>query len=93
MSTEPRRVLIVDDEPAARAQLRAVIDAMDTLEIVAEVGDGRVDPQQREPGPAANPVIRKGQKSPAYLRAVPGGKSYELAAGAFSFKTATIKAR
>lgn len=40
MSTEPRRVLIVDDEPAARAQLREVIGGMDTLEVVAEVSDG-----------------------------------------------------
>lgn len=36
--------------------------------------------------------MKQGQKSPAYLRAVPGGKTYSLAAGAFSFKTIKVKA-
>ncbi len=40
MSGAPKRVLIVDDEPAARAQLREVIDGLDGLSVVAEVNDG-----------------------------------------------------
>ena len=40
MSNAPKSVLIVDDEPAARAQLREVIGALEELEVVAEVSDG-----------------------------------------------------
>lgn len=36
----PKRVLIVDDEPAARAQLRDVIAEVGDLTVVAEVSDG-----------------------------------------------------
>ena len=36
-----KRVLIVDDEPAARAQLRDVIDSMPDLVIIKEVSDGK----------------------------------------------------
>jgi len=32
--------MIVDDEPAARAQLRDVITTIDGLEVIAEIGDG-----------------------------------------------------
>ena len=43
--TEPgpsrKRVIIVDDEPAAIANLRKVIESFDGLEIIAEVGNGR----------------------------------------------------
>ncbi|MEO0424696.1 MAG: LytTR family DNA-binding domain-containing protein [Pseudomonadota bacterium] len=40
-STPPRkRVILVDDEPAAIASLRAVIGEFEDLEIVAEVADG-----------------------------------------------------
>ncbi|MEE4296155.1 MAG: response regulator, partial [Wenzhouxiangella sp.] len=35
-----RRVIIVDDEPAAISNLREVIDAFDALEVIAEIGDG-----------------------------------------------------
>ncbi|MEM9257173.1 MAG: LytTR family DNA-binding domain-containing protein [Pseudomonadota bacterium] len=41
MSDAVKRVVIVDDEPAARAQLRDVIQSMPELEIVEEVSDGR----------------------------------------------------
>ena len=41
MSTRSKQVLIVDDEPAARSQLREVIDSLPELEIIAEVSDGR----------------------------------------------------
>ena len=37
----PLRTLIVDDEPMARAHLRALLAARDDVEIVDEVGDGR----------------------------------------------------
>ena len=40
MSTDVKRVLIVDDEPAARAQLRDVIEALPELVIVKELKDG-----------------------------------------------------
>lgn len=41
-STAPkRRVMLVDDEPAATANLRAVLYGFDELEVVAEVRDGR----------------------------------------------------
>ena len=40
MNSAPKHVLIVDDEPAARAQLRDVIDAMPGLEVVGECSDG-----------------------------------------------------
>lgn len=36
-----RSVVIVDDEPAARLNLRKVIDTFDELEVVAEVSDGQ----------------------------------------------------
>ena len=37
---EPKRVVIVDDEPAAIANLRSVLDEFEALEVVAEVKDG-----------------------------------------------------
>lgn len=37
---KPRRVILVDDEPAAISNLREVITSFDTLEIVAEIMDG-----------------------------------------------------
>jgi DNA-binding LytR/AlgR family response regulator len=40
MSNNVKRILIVDDEPAARAQLRDVIDSMPDLVVVGEVSDG-----------------------------------------------------
>jgi DNA-binding LytR/AlgR family response regulator len=40
MSTGVRRVLIVDDEPAARAQLRDVIEVLPELEVIEEIKDG-----------------------------------------------------
>lgn len=36
-----KRVLIVDDEPAARAQLRDVVDSMPDLVVIKEVSDGK----------------------------------------------------
>mgnify|MGYP003667753645 FL=1 len=41
MPTSMKRVLIVDDEPAARAQLRDVVDSMPDLVVIKEVSDGR----------------------------------------------------
>jgi DNA-binding LytR/AlgR family response regulator len=41
MADSRRRVIIVDDEPAARFALRAVIDDFPELEVVAELGDGQ----------------------------------------------------
>lgn len=35
-----KRVMLVDDEPAAIANLRSVIDTFDDLQIIAELGDG-----------------------------------------------------
>jgi DNA-binding LytR/AlgR family response regulator len=40
MSTSMKRVLIVDDEPAARAQLRDVVDSIPDLVVIREVSDG-----------------------------------------------------
>lgn len=40
MKSDPKRVLIIDDEPAARIQLREVIDTLPDLEIIGELGDG-----------------------------------------------------
>ena len=39
-SNQRKRVLIVDDEPAGRDQLREVIDEFDQLQLVAELQDG-----------------------------------------------------
>lgn len=36
-----KRVMLIDDEPAAINHLRSVIDTFDELEIIAEIGDGR----------------------------------------------------
>lgn len=36
-----KHVIIVDDEPAARANLRTVIDKFKQLKVIAEVGDGK----------------------------------------------------
>lgn len=36
-----RRVILVDDEPAAISNLREVIDSFDALEVIAEIMDGR----------------------------------------------------
>jgi len=38
--TNHRRVILVDDEPAAISNLREVIDAFDALEVIAEINDG-----------------------------------------------------
>ena len=40
MADNPKRVLIVDDEAAARAQLRSVIDPMPGLAVIAEFDSG-----------------------------------------------------
>ncbi len=40
MSTGLKRVLIVDDEPAARAQLRDAVEAMPDLVVIRELKDG-----------------------------------------------------
>jgi DNA-binding LytR/AlgR family response regulator len=40
MPGAPKRVVIVDDEHAARAQLREVIDAMPELAVIAEISNG-----------------------------------------------------
>ena len=40
MSVGAKRILIVDDEPAARAQLRDVVDTVPGLVVVEEVSDG-----------------------------------------------------
>lgn len=40
MDAAPLRVLIVDDEPLARARLRALLDAQEGVEVVGEAGDG-----------------------------------------------------
>lgn len=40
MSEGKRRVLIADDEPAARAELKRVITSFPELELIAECGDG-----------------------------------------------------
>ena len=36
-----KRVMLIDDEPAAIDHLRSVINTFDELEIIAEIGDGR----------------------------------------------------
>ena len=36
-----KRVMLIDDEPAAINHLRSVINTFDELEIIAEIGDGR----------------------------------------------------
>ncbi len=41
MNERRKRVIIVDDEPAAVDNLRTVLDSFDELEIIAEVGDGK----------------------------------------------------
>ncbi|GAB5452216.1 MAG: LytTR family DNA-binding domain-containing protein [Halioglobus sp.] len=41
MPTNMKRVLIVDDEPAARAQLRDVVDSMPDLVVIGEISDGK----------------------------------------------------
>lgn len=41
MSAGPLRVLIVDDEPLARARLRALLGDLGGVEVVGEAGDGR----------------------------------------------------
>lgn len=41
MPTSMKRVLIVDDEPAARAQLRDVVDSIPDLVVIREVSDGK----------------------------------------------------
>ena len=41
MSTEPIRVLIVDDDKLMRAGLRAVLSSDDGIEVVGEAADGR----------------------------------------------------
>jgi DNA-binding LytR/AlgR family response regulator len=41
MPTSIKRVLIVDDEPAARAQLRDVVDSIPDLVFIEEVSDGK----------------------------------------------------
>lgn len=41
MTTAPLRVLIVDDEPLARARLRALLDAQAAVEVAGEAGDGQ----------------------------------------------------
>ena len=41
MNAEPMRVLIADDEPLARARLRALLSAQPGVEVVAEAGDGQ----------------------------------------------------
>lgn len=41
MDERQKRVLIVDDEPAAADNLRSVLRSFDDLEIIAEVGDGQ----------------------------------------------------
>ena len=40
MSTNDKRVIIVDDEPAARAQLRDAIEPFSELSLIAELDDG-----------------------------------------------------
>jgi DNA-binding LytR/AlgR family response regulator len=40
MSTNVKRILIVDDEPAARAQLHDVVDSMPDLMVIGECSDG-----------------------------------------------------
>ena len=41
MTAPPLRVLIVDDEPLARARLRALLDAQPGVEVTGEAGDGQ----------------------------------------------------
>ncbi len=41
MDQNKKRVIIVDDEPAARDNLRSVLEGFEELEIVGEVGDGK----------------------------------------------------
>lgn len=40
MATRPLKVLIVDDEPLARARLRTLLDAQPGVQVVGEAGDG-----------------------------------------------------
>ena len=40
MTAPPLRVLIVDDEPLARARLRALLDAQPGVQVAGEAGDG-----------------------------------------------------
>jgi two-component system LytT family response regulator len=41
MSLPPIRALVVDDEPVARAHLRAMLEERGDIEVVGEAGDGR----------------------------------------------------
>ena len=41
MTAQPMRVLVVDDEPLARARLRALLASMPLTEVVGEAGDGQ----------------------------------------------------
>lgn len=41
MTAQPLRILIVDDEPLARARLRALLEAQPDVEIAGEAGDGQ----------------------------------------------------
>ena len=41
MTAQPMRVLVVDDEPLARARLRALLASMPLIEVVGEAGDGQ----------------------------------------------------
>lgn len=41
MDAAPLRVLIVDDEPLARARLRALLDRRDGISVCGEAGDGK----------------------------------------------------
>ena len=45
---KPTRVLLVDDHALVRAGIRALIDMLDGVEVVAEAGNGREALQQVE---------------------------------------------
>jgi len=52
MDAAPLRVLIVDDEPLARARLRALLEAQEDVEVAGEAGDGMAALDTSEDDPA-----------------------------------------
>ncbi|HQQ59653.1 MAG TPA: response regulator, partial [Thermomonas sp.] len=41
MTTQPMRVLVVDDEPLARARLCGLLSGLPLIDVVGEAGDGQ----------------------------------------------------
>ncbi len=51
------RILIADDEPLARARLRALLESMDRAQVVAEAAHGQAVLEQLESHPEINTVL------------------------------------